>query len=105
MQEAVLNLLLNAMDAMPDGGKIEISTTRTTLQGKPMLRVDMTDSGAGISPEDLPILFDPFFSTKTRGVGLGLSNVKRIVEAHGGSVVVDSLPGNGATFAILLPES
>jgi signal transduction histidine kinase len=67
--------------------------------------VVVSDDGPGITPEDLPRIFTPFFTTKDRGTGLGLATVQRIVDAHGGSIEVESSPGRGATFSLWLPAS
>jgi signal transduction histidine kinase len=94
------NLVHNAVDEMPDGGKI---TLRFVVDGGE-LRVEMTDTGKGIAPEILPQLFQPFATHgKTQGTGLGLSICKRIIEDHGGRIWARSDPGHGATFAFALP--
>lgn len=99
-RQAVWNLCLNAVDAMPDGGELRAGVA--TEAG--ILRVSVTDTGEGIAPVDLPQVFDPFFSTKTAGSGLGLALVHRIVRDHGGWVDVRSTPGSGTTFTLCLPE-
>jgi signal transduction histidine kinase len=90
---------------MTTGGEINISALpcrRTS--GKPALcEIIITDSGPGIAHEFLKKIFDPFFTTKRRGTGLGLAIVYRIVEDHGGTITVDSRPGQGAQFTIRLP--
>ena len=68
-------------------------------------RVAVSDDGPGIEPSDLPRLFEPFFTTKREGTGLGLATVQRIVDAHGGTVEVDSAPGRGAAFTVRLPAA
>ena len=83
MEQVVVNLLLNSIEAVPNRGEIEITAGR---YGRGAVRVQIADNGEGISGEDLPFIFDPFFSKKAKGTGLGLYNVKKIVEAHGGSV-------------------
>ncbi len=94
------NLVHNAVDEMPEGGRI---TLRFTVGGGE-LRVDMTDTGRGIAPEILPQLFQPFATHgKAQGTGLGLSICKRIVEDHGGRIWAHSDPGKGATFSFALP--
>ena len=82
-----MNLVLNAVDAMPDGGRLEVSTERTL--GPPGVTARFADSGVGISPGELSHLFQPFYTTKSMGVGLGLYVSKQIVESHGGSIEVD----------------
>ena len=102
IQQVMVNLLLNAGDALgPEGGMIRVST-RHEPQGFVALQVE--DDGRGIDPEDLPRLFEPFFSTKgPRGTGLGLAVTWGIVEAHGGSIDVQSQLGRGTQFTVRLP--
>jgi two-component system NtrC family sensor kinase len=104
----LVNLLLNANDAIgKDGGTITISTAvdaEPQEPKNPFVRVTVHDSGCGIPPENLPKVFDPFFSTKgKKGAGLGLAVVWGIVEKHGGRITVESEIGKGTTFKILLP--
>ncbi|MFH1033434.1 MAG: ATP-binding protein [Pseudomonadota bacterium] len=103
LQQAVQNLLLNALEAARPGGRITAWTRRGRAQGRPFLEIGVSDNGPGIAPADLPRLFKPFFTRKPLGTGLGLVNVKRITEAHGGSVVVRNRPGQGVSFALRLP--
>ena len=101
IQQVLMNLILNAQQAMPDGGRI---TVRTFLQ-LDMLAVEIADTGIGISEKNIDRIFDPFFTTKDagRGTGLGLSVSYGIIEQHGGKIEVASSPGNGSIFKILLP--
>jgi two-component system NtrC family sensor kinase len=101
MQQVFMNLVLNAVDAMPDGGRLEVSTERTLEP--PGVTVRFADSGMGISPEDLPHLFQPFYTTKSMGVGLGLYVSKQIVESHGGRIELESAPDKGTTFGVWVP--
>src|SRR5262249_41205985 len=113
LRQVMLNLLLNALDAMPDGGRIDvtISTTRSPnwkgsaedLLGKPWTIISIHDSGEGFSVEMLDRLFEPFSSTKETGTGLGMSICQRIVEAHGGVIVASNSPQGGAVISISLP--
>jgi signal transduction histidine kinase len=98
---ALLTLIHNAMDAMPRGGVLEISTRRSDAG----IGIEVRDSGGGIPSEILPRLFEPWVTTKPlgRGTGLGLSIVRDIVREHGGTVTVENRAGEGATFLILLP--
>jgi len=101
IQQVVLNLLLNAVDAMPEGGRV---TIRCQEVGEGMAELTIADTGSGIPPEHLSRLFEPFFSTKgNRGTGLGLAIAWGIVEQHGGTITVTSTVGEGTTFAIRLP--
>lgn len=105
MEQAVLNIILNSIDAMTSGGKLEISTGNVDLLDRKMVKMEIKDTGIGISSEHMARIFDPFFTTKTKGVGLGLSNVKKIIEAHGGMIEVNSRVNDGTSFTILLPRS
>jgi len=102
LEQVFLNLLLNAIQAMPDGGKITIAA-RTTRDG--YVAIDVSDTGVGIKPEALEKIFDPFYTTKPagRGTGLGLSIVYGIIKKHGGYVEVKSEVGIGTTFMVYLP--
>jgi len=93
---------MNAIQAMPDGGTL---TVRTRMAEAPLpgVEIAISDTGRGITPEDVHRLFTPFFTTKTKGVGLGLTIVQRIVQNHGGSISVQSEPGQGSTFSVHLP--
>jgi hypothetical protein len=103
LQQVVVNLLLNARDAMPRGGSIRLAT-RATAAG---VELSITDTGRGIPPEHLQRIYDPFFTTKGvgRGTGLGLSVTYGIVRRHSGSIDVDSAPERGTTFTIALPAA
>ncbi|MEK6655484.1 MAG: ATP-binding protein, partial [Thermodesulfobacteriota bacterium] len=98
--QVLLNLFLNALAAMETGGILRVSLSRQEGQH---VRIEVADTGTGIRKEDLPRVFDPYFTTKSSGTGLGLAIVFRIVEAHGGEVLVASEPGRGTTATILLP--
>jgi signal transduction histidine kinase len=110
--QVFLNLLLNAVQAMPAGGEV---TLRTGLYagngadlpdwrpGEEAVEVCVSDSGAGVPAHLASEIFTPFFSTKPRGVGLGLSICRRIIEDHGGWIGVESMPGQGTTFRVILP--
>lgn len=101
IKQVFFNLIKNAMEAMPDGGKLDISISSTDS----FLRIDFTDSGVGIAPESLGKIFEPYHTTKTRGTGLGLMIVERIVKEHGGEIEVSSKKGEGTRFRILLPHT
>jgi two-component system, NtrC family, sensor histidine kinase AtoS len=101
MDQVFLNLTLNAVEAMPEGGRLRIGTDCT---GDPAwIRAKFVDTGCGIAPDDLPRLFEPFYTTKTEGLGLGLYLTHNIVEEHGGRIEVESELGQGATFTVWLP--
>ncbi len=103
MSQVVLNLLINAIHAMPDGGTLRIALERVNSH----VKMVVADTGHGIAEEDLPKIFDPFFTTKEagQGTGLGLTVVHNIVQEHGGTIAVESKPGKGTTFTIMLPTA
>ncbi len=101
MRQVFLNLILNALDALPEGGRLEMSSSRTTEPDG--VRISFADNGSGIAPHVLPHMFDAFYSTKSQGLGLGLYITHNIVEAHGGRIDVTSRLGEGTTFSVWLP--
>jgi PAS domain S-box-containing protein len=103
LQQCVINLIFNAIDAMPDGGTLNLDGRYDA--DKKQAIISVKDSGRGISPENRPHIFEPFFTTKNEGygVGLGLSTVYGIMERHEGTVKVESQPGDGAKFMLVLP--
>jgi two-component system sensor histidine kinase HydH len=102
MRQVVLNLLLNALDAMPGGGTLHVSAAGV---GKNGLQFTVADTGKGIDSDDRPHIFEPYFSTKKTGTGLGLAIVHNIVKAHNGEIRVKSRSGEGTTVSITLPEN
>jgi two-component system NtrC family sensor kinase len=102
LQQVFLNLLLNAVQAMPQGGTITVKAGRESDR---LIRIDVTDTGDGIKPDDLDHIFDPFYTTKDvgSGTGLGLSVTYSIVKKHGGYIEVKSEVGRGTTFSVFLP--
>ena len=100
VRRAVLNLVLNALDAMPDGGELVI----TSWSGPQGLELEIADSGPGVRAEVSHRLFEPFYTTKSGGTGLGLSIVYRIAEVHGGDVTVTNCPQGGAAFTLRIPQ-
>jgi PAS domain S-box-containing protein len=103
LEQALMNLLLNAIEASPPEGEVLVWTDLGQEEGRAYAELGVRDSGAGVDPQHLPHVFTPFFTSKASGTGLGLSNVKRIVEAHGGRVMVGGWPGGGAVFSMRLP--
>jgi two-component system, sporulation sensor kinase E len=99
MKQAVLNLVKNALAAMPGGGKLRLAAERVEDE----LRITVEDSGVGISEEALPKIFEPYFTTKENGTGLGLTITFKIVREHDGEITVSSRSGQGSTFVISLP--
>jgi len=100
MQRALINIISNALQAMPDGGTLSIMTKKNGQSAS----IDVADTGTGIPPENIRKLFEPLFTTKSRGVGLGLAIVKSMIEAHGGTITVESDVGRGSKFCIALPR-
>jgi signal transduction histidine kinase len=114
LQQCLLNLCLNAIQAMPDGGQLHVETACVELppdfflpaelpRAGSYLRISVIDNGLGVAPEALRRLFEPFFTTKKGGTGLGLISCKRIVDNHGGVMRVDSTPGRGTRFDLFIP--
>ena len=105
IQQCLMNLISNAVEAMPDGGTLTIGAGHQDSSGD--VWIEVADTGTGIADDDLQRIFEPFFSTKSdgKGVGLGLPMVYGIVREHGGTVSVDSMVGRGTTFRITLPEA
>ncbi|MCX7966156.1 MAG: PAS domain S-box protein, partial [Syntrophorhabdaceae bacterium] len=98
IEQALINIFLNSIEVLPKRGTIEIETRLN--HG---IQIFISDNGPGVSPEYLPFIFDPFFSVKKKGTGLGLTNVKRIIEAHNGSVTASLKKPKGMCFNITLP--
>jgi signal transduction histidine kinase len=94
------NLMINAIQAMPDGGALNI----TLHPNHSHLRIEFADTGVGIAPDNLAQIFEPYYSTKDTGIGLGLPLTKKIIEEHGGQISVASTPGQGTTFTVTLPR-
>ena len=118
LQQSLLNLVLNAAEAMPRGGRVLLRTRlvpgaasdrspRDDGSGSHAVAIDVADGGSGIPPGVLPRIFDPFFTTKhaSDGTGLGLTSVQQIVRRHGGRVEAESTVGVGSTFTVRLPAS
>ena len=103
LQQCVINLIFNAVDVMPDGGTLYISANHAAEPN--LVTISIRDTGPGVAPAEAAEIFEPFVTTKDEGygVGLGLSTVYGIMERHGGSIDVESRPGEGATFTLRLP--
>jgi two-component system sensor histidine kinase HydH len=100
LRRAALNLTLNAVDAMPDGGTLVVTVSWTTKG----VEIEFADSGPGLSDDSRRRAFEPFFTTKHGGTGLGLAIVGRIAEAHGGGVTAVNCPEGGAAFTLCIPQ-
>ena len=105
LRQAVWNLCINAVQAMPDGGELRLGGRLLQGADPAPLQLWVTDTGHGISEGDLPHIFEPFFSTKAEGSGIGLALVYRVVQDHGGHIEVRSQPGVGTTFLLTLPST
>jgi signal transduction histidine kinase len=103
MERILLNLLLNAAEAVGHRGSIFIRARRVESEPGFSVRLEIADTGSGIDPEIMPRIFNPFFTTRESGTGLGLAIVQRLVECHGGVIKASNSPGGGATFTILIP--
>lgn len=101
MRNCLFNFITNAAQAMPDGGKITLGAAFVDRDN--LFRLTFTDQGSGIAPNDIDKIFQPYFTTKEAGIGLGLAITERIIKEHGGEMAVESQLGNGTTFTIILP--
>lgn len=103
IEQMVVNLVLNARDAMPDGGRIQVSVQRDDSSPRLPIVLEVKDDGVGMDAETRQHAFEPFFSTKTQGTGLGLAVVQRVVKQSSGSLQLVTAPGEGTTFRIRFP--
>jgi two-component system sensor histidine kinase HydH len=100
--QVMLNICLNAIEAMDGGGTLSVAIENNDNRSKIIVRV--SDTGHGITEEDLAHIFDPYFTTKQSGTGLGLTIVHKIIEAHAGEIKVESKTGGGTTVSVTLPS-
>ena len=98
---ALMNLILNGIEAMPQGGFLSI----TAEQSADTVRLEITDTGRGVGEEEAKKIFEPFYTTKAQGLGLGMPYAKRIIDQHGGTISINSRPGDGTTITIALPAA
>jgi signal transduction histidine kinase len=103
LKTCFLNLMINAVDAMPDGGRLTVAARQRGGGADPTLEVTVTDTGRGMTAEEIRGAFEPYFSTKDAGLGLGLALTRKIVADHGGTIDLESAPGRGTTARIVLP--
>jgi hypothetical protein len=103
LKTCLLNLVLNAFEAMPGGGRLSLAARLERGEDAAAIALVVSDTGVGMPRESAASAFEPYFSTKEAGVGLGLSLVRRIVEGHGGRIALDSTPGQGTTVRVFLP--
>jgi PAS domain S-box-containing protein len=104
LRQALFNLLVNALQAMPQGGRVTLRASQVVRGAKRWVRIQVQDTGVGFAADVAEQMFQPFFTTKATGTGLGLAVVKRIIDAHQGEVTVESTPGVGTTFSLWLRE-
>lgn len=100
MKQVLLNLMKNALEAMDGGGRLVLKSGAEESQ----VWFSVTDTGVGMTPEIMAKIFNPFFTTKDKGTGLGLAVIHKIITDHHGSILVDSTPGQGSTFVVKLPK-
>jgi signal transduction histidine kinase len=106
MEQVMLELIGNALDAMPTGGQLTLTARESDPTVSPAgLLLEVRDTGRGISAEALPLVGQPFFTTRAEGTGLGLATARRFVEQHGGHLELASRPGEGTTIRIWLPAA
>jgi signal transduction histidine kinase len=109
LQQVLLNLVVNAMDAMASVDeaerRLEICGRLDTQDGHPAVTIRVEDRGIGLEPEEMGRLFEAFYTTKPHGMGLGLAISRSIIEAHGGRLWAESVPGRGAVFSFRLPAA
>lgn len=103
LQQVIVNLLMNAMQAIDASGTARREIHIATVRRENEIEISIRDTGPGIAPSDIGRIFEPYFSTKRSGMGLGLAICRTIVEAHGGSISASQLQGGGAMFAVILP--
>ena len=103
MEQVLGNLVLNACQAMPKGGQLSVISEQLSVDGVPWVQIAVKDTGVGIPPENMQKLFEPLFTTKSKGIGLGLPISQKLAEANGGRIEVESEIGKGSTFTVYLP--
>ncbi len=103
LKQCFQNILQNALEAMPQGGSLQVNLESSSWKDKEGILIQVTDTGLGMSDKELAKIFEPFYSTKESGIGLGLSLTKKIIQEHGGRIEAHSRKGEGSTFRIFLP--
>jgi two-component system, NtrC family, sensor histidine kinase HydH len=103
LEQVFVNLIANAIEAMPDGGRIKLVSGSEQVNGTAQLFAEVRDTGPGIAPDEVARVFRLFYTTKAQGTGLGLAIAKKFTEAHGGAIAVETRPGEGAAFRVTLP--
>jgi len=102
-QQVITNLLMNSLDAVGESGVVNVKTNKEERFGVKVVRISVSDTGMGIPEQEMKKIFQPFYSLKEKGTGMGLAICQRIIDNHGGELLVDSVEGEGTTFSILLP--
>jgi signal transduction histidine kinase len=105
LKTCFLNLMINGMDAMPEGGSLRVEVRAAKENGQDVVVASVADSGHGMTPDEIKTAFEPYFSSKETGLGLGLALTRKIVEDHGGAITLESAPGRGTTARVVLPAS
>jgi signal transduction histidine kinase len=103
ISQVLVNIIVNSFHAMPNGGLCQITAAQRETDGKPWVEITVKDNGVGITKEQISHLFEPFYTTKSHGTGLGLAIAYRIMQDHGRSIQVSSVPGNGTTVVTQFP--
>jgi len=103
LERVILNLTNNALEAMDNKGRVEITAAEKHDAGGPGIELTVSDTGCGIPPENIEAIFKPFFTTKQAGTGLGMAIIQKIIEEHQGQIKVESEVGKGTTLIIFLP--
>jgi signal transduction histidine kinase len=104
IQQAFLNIVLNAIDALHENGNLKIVSSIEKILDETIIKIEVSDNGIGIEEKNVKDVFKPFFTTKQMGTGLGLANVEKIIETHGGFIKVDSRLGQGTSIYVFLKE-
>ncbi len=105
ISQVLVNIVVNAFHAMPNGGLCHIAADARIADGTRWVNIVVADTGVGIRKEELPRLFEPFYTTKSSGTGLGLAIAYRIMQDHGGTIQVSSVPGSGTTVVLRFPAA
>jgi len=103
LRQVILNILRNSCEAVPEGGEIRICLSQVQTASGCRVRTEISDNGRGVPPQDWENVFEPFYTTKASGIGLGLAIARKIIEQHEGSIRVTAQEGQGSCFEILLP--
>jgi signal transduction histidine kinase len=103
ISQVLVNIIVNSFHAMPNGGLCQVTAVQRETEGKPWVEITVKDDGVGITKEQISHLFEPFYTTKSSGTGLGLAIAYRIMQDHGGTIQISSVPGSGTTVVTQFP--